>query len=302
MRYGRDPTVDLRFQPHYVYKPLEVSEDVFTRDSTVYFMDYCGAPGVLSSVAAKVKKLVLLDHHKTAAEAVAQLKEQKAVPENAEIVLDMERSGATISYDYLQPWKYWSVDESKGGEAGQEATKAALDRVYKLVEDNDLWRHVVPGSRDFAAGIGASQVEPDFSKNPKIFEQLVQVIKDPESILRKGEEARKEEEKACEEACKSAFVLNLGGPDSGFGQCLAACPANPKLRSPVGNALAKYSKEKGLRAMSALFYVEPEMPDTTTVWKVSLRSIGAEETTAICKFRLRTLSKGKRVGAGKRPP
>ena len=45
-------------------------------------------------------RVVVLDHHKTASEA---LEGSAHLPDNMEIHLDMERSGATISLDYFQP-------------------------------------------------------------------------------------------------------------------------------------------------------------------------------------------------------
>ena len=42
----------------------------------------------------------MLDHHKTAAEA---LEGSAPLPANIDVHLDMERSGATISLDYFQP-------------------------------------------------------------------------------------------------------------------------------------------------------------------------------------------------------
>lgn len=42
----------------------------------------------------------MLDHHKTAAE---QLADRSALPANVELDIDMSRSGATIARDYFKP-------------------------------------------------------------------------------------------------------------------------------------------------------------------------------------------------------
>ncbi len=42
----------------------------------------------------------MLDHHKTAAESLA---DRQQLPHNMDIVLDMKRSGAVIARDYFKP-------------------------------------------------------------------------------------------------------------------------------------------------------------------------------------------------------
>lgn len=70
------------------------------------------------------------------------------------------------------------------------------------------------------------------------------------------------------------------GPDAQFGRCLGVITEHPELRSELGNLLADKSKKAGLRAIGLLAYQEAGMPDMT-VYKVSLRSIGDEDTTVI---------------------
>ena len=70
------------------------------------------------------------------------------------------------------------------------------------------------------------------------------------------------------------------GPGEQFGRCLGVVTAYAELRSEMGNRLAAKSQKAGLRAIGLLAYQEAGMPDLT-MYKVSLRSIGEEDTTVI---------------------
>jgi hypothetical protein len=65
LRYAHDDSVDLHFIPHAVYRAAELPASTFTRETLVYLIDYCGPPGFLVRVSPMVKRVVLLDHHKT---------------------------------------------------------------------------------------------------------------------------------------------------------------------------------------------------------------------------------------------
>lgn len=45
-------------------------------------LDYCGPTSFIPDMAKKVKKLTLIDHHKTAVEIVAALREKDQLPSN----------------------------------------------------------------------------------------------------------------------------------------------------------------------------------------------------------------------------
>jgi nanoRNase/pAp phosphatase (c-di-AMP/oligoRNAs hydrolase) len=44
--------------------------------------------------------------------------------------------------------------------------------LFDYVEDNDLWRHALPDSKAFTAGLAARNIEYDVDKNPQLFAQL----------------------------------------------------------------------------------------------------------------------------------
>lgn len=59
-----------------------------------------------------------------------------------------------------------------GGAESAEERGARIVRLFELVEDGDLWRWEVPGSRESYAGLGAQGTEFDAEKNPRLWEQV----------------------------------------------------------------------------------------------------------------------------------
>jgi hypothetical protein len=52
---------------------------------------------------------------------------------------------------------------------------AEQHRLFEYVQDADLWRWQLPNSKAFHAGLGSMGLEYDATKNPHIFEQLLQL-------------------------------------------------------------------------------------------------------------------------------
>jgi oligoribonuclease NrnB/cAMP/cGMP phosphodiesterase (DHH superfamily) len=131
-------------------------------------VDYCGPTGFISNLSPLVKKIILLDHHKTAIELIDDMKAKSTIPGNFECVLELKQSGATISWDYFNAQKSLAH--------GFTADRAAAHRrMYSLVEDNDLWRHAIPESKDWTTGLANLQLEFDYGKNVELFNKLIAI-------------------------------------------------------------------------------------------------------------------------------
>lgn len=98
----------------------------------VIIVDFSYPLAVMEGIRDVASTLLVLDHHKTAAEALQRMTETGF---GARVVFDMERSGAGLAWDEFFPGQVrpWLVD---------------------YVEDRDLWRHKLPGSRVLNAWIG----------------------------------------------------------------------------------------------------------------------------------------------------
>ncbi len=107
--------------------------DVTGRD--VFLVDFSYKRAVVEQMLAQANSVCLIDHHKTAIEDLQPLFMQDSwtgEPKQLAHFTDLNRSGATLAWDYLFP-----------GE----------DRPLLLghVEDRDLWRFKLPGTREIQA-------------------------------------------------------------------------------------------------------------------------------------------------------
>jgi oligoribonuclease NrnB/cAMP/cGMP phosphodiesterase (DHH superfamily) len=102
----------------YGYPPPEMP--AATR---IYIVDFSYPAEVLKKLAENAI-VTVLDHHKTAKEALAPLIGAKG---NLEVLFDMDKSGARMTWEYLHP---------------QERCPDLID----YISDRDLWRFELPGS------------------------------------------------------------------------------------------------------------------------------------------------------------
>jgi oligoribonuclease NrnB/cAMP/cGMP phosphodiesterase (DHH superfamily) len=217
-----------------------------------------------------VKKVVLLDHHKTAFELVAKWKEESTLPANFESHLEMEKSGATIAWAYFNKEKELATTKKE---------RKRFAKIYSYIEDNDLFRRSLPDSRAFSVGLGNRNVEYDITKNPSLFLQLQTF--ETEDLINAGKIQVFSVQAAIDSELEKSFEIHLGGEGSGFGRCLAVFTERSQLRSEMGHQLAEKSISAGLRGIGAVCYYQDGLEEG--LYKVSLRSVAEEDTTVISK-------------------
>lgn len=113
----------------------------------VIICDYSPHPDVLEQLEQITQSIQILDHHITA---------QKALENKSYAIFDMERSGAGITWDYFYP-------------------KLPMPKFIQMVQDRDLWKWLVSGSKEFTAGFSTmcSTVDPmNFDALFELFNQM----------------------------------------------------------------------------------------------------------------------------------
>jgi uncharacterized protein len=98
-------------------------------NENVIFVDICPSFDYMLSVIKQVKKIVILDHHKSSADVLEKHKNILEEYDNIEIVFDMHRSGCQIAWDYFFP---------------NESRPFFVD----YVADRDLWQWKLPMSKE----------------------------------------------------------------------------------------------------------------------------------------------------------
>lgn len=263
------------FFPNTVYNPIRADQLPLHELCDVYLLDFVGPSGLVQDLSSKVERVIVLDHHKTALEALGC---KASLGENVMTLIDMHRSGATIAYDYFKQ-KLISEEGNKPG--SHEETLSEFDRmrkIYEYIEDADLWKWRLENGKAFSSGLKDSKIEFDFRLNPSLFQQLLSL--NLESVINQGKISLSHKQKLISEALKESFEIALGEEE--FGHCLAvnADEALSELRSELGNQLACKSQDRNLRGIGAVVYKVPELGDVEKL-KISLRSVKEEDTTPV---------------------
>lgn len=115
--------------PAQYQQPL--ATEAFAPHREIYFVDFCPTRADLERICYLSDRVTILDHHKTAAEMIDGWPVD-ARPTNLHVVMDQRRSGAGITWDFFYP------DHRR-------------PTLVDYVEDRDLWRWALPGSREVSA-------------------------------------------------------------------------------------------------------------------------------------------------------
>ncbi|PNT69245.1 hypothetical protein BRADI_3g51940v3 [Brachypodium distachyon] len=236
--YFSAAALPVRFFPNTVYDPIRSDGLPFDEIKDVYLLDFVGPPGFVADIAPKVESVTILDHHKTAMESLCG---SAALGQNVNKVIDMQRSGATIAFDFFRNKLLTEASNLRNHGSGNAATEVKylpdnnhemVQKLFKFIEDGDLWRWTIPNSKAFSSGLKDLDIEFNVNANGKLFDQAVNA------------------------------------------------DAISKLRSELGNQLANKSRNLNLRGIGAVVYNVPEL-NNDQMLKISLRSLEQEDTTSI---------------------
>lgn len=95
----------------------------------VYILDFSFPENILRTIEAQAAKLVLLDHHLSAAEKLSGFKCRCGV-----VYFDMNKSGSRLAWEFFHP-------------------KQPVPNLIKFVEDRDIWVWQYPASAGFLAAL-----------------------------------------------------------------------------------------------------------------------------------------------------
>jgi oligoribonuclease NrnB/cAMP/cGMP phosphodiesterase (DHH superfamily) len=121
------------------YVPVQYGQDppAVERGARLYILDFSYNRGTMLLLAERAHILTVLDHHKTAQEALdgfANDCERRYGLSRPTVVFDMGKSGARLTWEHF----HGALDEPSPG-------------VVDYVEDRDLWRWALPKSREVNA-------------------------------------------------------------------------------------------------------------------------------------------------------
>lgn len=172
-----------------------VPDCIEARDDVI-IVDYSYDRATFLELRARVASSIMLDHHATAQRAMAGL---------PDATFDMDRSGAGMAWDHFMAGtpRPWLID---------------------YVEDNDLWRHKLPGSRAVAAVLRMTHFT---------IEAYTALAQEPlAAVVARGELILQYEESIIRAARRSARQISIGGYNG------IPCTNSLVCQSDIGHALA----------------------------------------------------------------
>jgi oligoribonuclease NrnB/cAMP/cGMP phosphodiesterase (DHH superfamily) len=184
-------------------KPLPEIDD----ESEVFILDFSYSRSELLDLEKRVSKLLVLDHHKTAQEALLGLKFA---------FFDIAKSGAVLSWEYFHPEK-------------------PIPKALYYIQDRDLWQWKLPYSREFSAGL--QQLPRQFEEWSRAFNNFEDAEQIEDSFLvRTGQVILKHIEEAVSRVIKRAWLVKV---PCNKGVEVVPCVSTTEYRSEVGEGLNK---------------------------------------------------------------
>lgn len=101
----------------------------------VYILDFSFSPEILRGIEARAAKLVMLDHHKSAADHLSDFVCRCGV-----VYFDMKKSGARLAWEFFHP-------------------EQPVPDLVRFVEDRDIWVWQYPESPGFLAALDMEPFE-----------------------------------------------------------------------------------------------------------------------------------------------
>lgn len=215
----------------------------------VIVVDFSYKRPVMEAMCQTAASLIVLDHHKTAAEELAGLENSPGITISALIRIDMEKSGAVLAWEHFHPGM-------------------PVPHLLQHIQDRDLWRFSLPGTREISACIFSHQFDFD------LWDMLASEIeRDPTTILAEGAAIERAHHKDIAELLRtSTRIMSIGG----YRVPVANLPYT--MGSDAGNLLCRGTVDGTPPPFAGIYYDRPRGRS------FSLRSIGDFDVSAIAKL------------------
>lgn len=177
----------------------------------VIMLDFSVKADVMAEICKQVSKVLVIDHHKTAKEELGKCDYMGF--DNLELIFDMDKSGAVLTWEYFHPGK-------------------EVPLILQYIQDRDLWQWKLNNSKDVSAYLKNQGFEDK--------EWLKDLILCPNGIMKyeihglidEGRIIRDVHRKIYENTCKNAQCTKLDDD-------LMISVNSPEFQSEIGDYLNK---------------------------------------------------------------
>lgn len=204
-KYGDDTNI-IQYIP--TSNRLELQDAVLARsvedlkDDEVYFLDFCLPAGVLLDLQAKVKLLVVLDHHASVKSDIESVQHH---------VYGTDKSGAYLAWEYFHP-------------------NIKVPKLVEYICDQDLFRHQLPNWQEAIAYMYDGNIE---EKTFKHYDKLSDDLEnDFAKVIEIGSLLRASFDRMVKKYETKAEIVEFAGYN------VYAVNAPSEIKSELGNLLA----------------------------------------------------------------
>ena len=215
-------------------------------NKSICFVDICPTFEYLIKISKDVKYILILDHHKTTIDMHNKLNKLE-IPYNIQFILDFDRAGCQITWDYFFPEKSqrpWFID---------------------YVADRDLWAWKLESSK----AINTALYDNDFFDSndlTKLTSLVAFNAGEINKLIDLGNIVLKLNKKELDYCSYKAMEAEFIVENKTYNVWLGTCSSN--LRSDLGNILANKKNLNGeLLDFAAIWRYEPKYDE----WVISLR-------------------------------
>ena len=200
--YG--PEVEMRGLDHGEIQSIDDLGEV--RGRTVYMLDFAFGPELTAALDERAAKLVVLDHHKSAAEKLTGFQCRCGV-----VHFDMHHSGARLAWEFFHPEK-------------------PVPALIRYIEDRDIWKWEFAES---AAFLAALEMEP---RDLLRWAEIAAFSPEQEAaFMARGGAMDEKYQKLCADIADGAHAIVFNGVQG----LMVNCPG--MFHSQVGDILARES-------------------------------------------------------------
>jgi len=174
-------------------KPFPV--EYLDQGDEVYIVDFSYSYDQIHAIAQNCQKVYVFDHHKTAREEL----ENKTWPDSVQVIFDMEKSGALITWEQLHPSQNLTTLEKELDRWVLQQNGVPIPKLIAHISDRDLWKFELDGSAKIHKALVSYPM--DF----KLWDGF-----DVENLKIEGASLERMYNQLVENICKSSWRANLG--------------------------------------------------------------------------------------------
>ncbi len=225
------------------YHPANYGEPIpDVDDRKVYIFDFSYPLDEMNVIIKRADSVAVRDHHKTAEEALGGLAVKHKDNPLVDIVFDVNKSGAVLT------WEYWFPNDD-------------VPEMFRLIEDRDLWNFKYQDTKAFARILWSHPY--DFETWSSIYNHMENTaLRD--AIIHEGEALLRAHEQTCAELIKDLTRIEV----------VAGHHDVPVLNLPIqfGSDVCHLLLKAHPDAPFAAYYFDKPGPDGTLIRQWGARS------------------------------